>query len=281
MNLLKKLFGETKQNRDTGKTVQKINATHLLRASVVFSHGWNDQSEIIHKQNAILLDLVAADESVDKKTRYWNKKYYDFITQHYSITENQLESISSIIGVDKTKYRELYDHWPKSLSDSQYDQLYKILNLKFVRSVPLSDEFKGKFVIVINESFWNIKTHHSNVLTDMINAYERSIHDFELFHDNYEEALEYGLIICDRLCIERPPSSTYYYHDRLIRELHEIKKGPKPSFQTLDYHVISNSAETVKAEYKRISEEKADELKHLKLAFDTIKNRPFTIYKII
>lgn len=283
MNLLTKVFGLKNKKNDSSdnRLFKEVECSHFLRASEVFSHGWNDPNEILDKQKSILLDTISIDERVEDKVNHWNKRYYDFITQHYSISESQLESISSIIGVDKGKYRELYNHWPETIGSKMYNKLYETLKLTFVKPIKITEDLKGKFAIIINESFWDIKTHNSNVLVDIINTYERTIHEFELFHDSYKNAVNYGLILMDRLCIERPPANIYHYHERMKKELHGLAKDSSPTFKTLGYNSISNKAEDVKAEYKRVIEEKMDDLKQLRATFEVINNKPFNIYKLV
>jgi hypothetical protein len=288
MSLLAKIFGLKNQKKDSSnnRLFKEVESSHFLRASEVFSHGWNDPSEIIDKQNSILLDIICVAERVEDKVNHWNKRYYDFITQHYSISESQLESISNIIGVDKEKYRELYNYWPTSIDSKMYNKLYKTLRLNFVKPIKTTQDQKGKFIIVLNEPFWDIRTHNSNVLVDIINTYERTIHDFELFHHNYEDAVHYGLILMDRLCNERPPASLYHYHEKLKAEAKKSKLNKeqidsRSVFQTLGFNINLSKIEEAKAEYNRIIGEKADSLKHLRTIFESITTKPFNIYRLV
>ena len=269
MSILISLFGKSKSSENTGKK-----PTFLIVANEVFSHGWNDPSEILDSKHSIILDTVS-DYSVGEKLNYWNKKYYDFFTQHYSVSEEQFEKISPIMNVDPDKYRELYAYWPKELNVDVYNKISELLNLKFVKAIPVTDNIKGKYAIVLNEEFWNIPKHNSNVLVDIINTYERSFNNFELLHENEEEALNFGIIIYDRLCIERPPDTDYFYHEKIKKQI--SLSDTIPSF---NYNTNLYKEEDKKNEYSRIISEHKDDLKKMRFIISKISEKPFEIIRI-
>lgn len=271
ISILKNIFGQKEIIKVQDK---KIKA--LIFAKGVFSLGWNDPSEILETENSIVLDVVFFDEAVNDKVNYWNKKYYDSITAHYSLSESQLEQISAIISIDPDKYRELYAFWPKKINIETYNKLFEKIKLNFVQATPISDELKDSFAIVLNEQFWNIPTHNSNVLVDIINTYERSFSDFELFHESSAVALKYGLIIYDRLCLERPPESIYYYHEEIKKQLGQAIEIP-----TFNYNSSLYKLEDKKAEYDRIINERGDELKYIENIFEKLDTKPFKLIKVI
>ena len=275
MSFLKKLFGSKAPVPSNPKVETGKDIIGFIYATVVFSHGWNDPSEIMPEETAMILDVVESTDEMESKLNYWNKIYYNQITHHYSINEEQLESISKIINVPREKYRELYDHWPASISDKTYTEIYNTLNLRFVQYKPIKEEFKGKYVIKINEKFWDIKTHNSTLLVDIINTYERNFKDFELFHNTYKDALNYGTIMMDRLCNQRGPDNSYYYEEAI--------KQQDPSFQKLSIFNFDSrkyKEEEVKSEYERIINEMSHELKSMNATIEKITNKPFEIIKI-
>ncbi|SDL86334.1 hypothetical protein SAMN05421823_108308 [Catalinimonas alkaloidigena] len=271
MNFIKKLFGSNQIQSTKYNSGAEVNAVGFIYGTAVFSHGWNDPSELIPNETALILDLVESKSDIENRLNYWNKIYYNQITQHYSLNEKQLESISSIINVPKEKYRELYAHWPQSINEQTYQELLSQLKLKFVQFRPITEELKGKYVIKINEKFWNIKTHNSIVLVNIINTYERKIQDFELIHDTYQKAMTYGVIIMNRLCTERPPDSLYYYEQ-------EIKKNIK-SHQGLNSYDFDNYKDT-KGEYNRIINEMGNDVLETVSQIESLENKPFEVIKI-
>lgn len=275
MNFLKKLFGAKTSVKEKPRVQLEKEVIGFIYATVVFSHGWNDPSEIIQEETALILDLVESSEEINSKLNYWNKIYYNQITHHYSINEEQLESISDIINVPKEKYRELYAHWPDSINEQTYNELHSKLNLKFVQYKPIKQEFKGKFVIRINENFWKIKTHNSIVLVDIVNTYERNFKDFELIHNSYEEAMNYGIIIFDRLCNERGPDNSHYYEQAIKKQNVSFQKLPAFNYNSLKY-----KEEEVKTEYERIITEMKNEIEIMNSVIESIDNKPFEIIKV-
>ena len=269
MSILKSLFGKSKDSE-----IEQKKPTHLIVANEVFSHGWNDPSEVIECKTSILLDVVYDDLIIDKLD-YWNKKYYDYITQHYSISEQQLEKISSIIGVEPDKYQELYAHWPKEISLDSYKNIFEVLNLKFVQAIPITLEIKGHYAIVLNEKFWNIPTHNSNVLVNIINTYERIFDNYELIHKTEQDALNYAIIIFDRLCVERPPETSYYYHEKIKTQLNNAEELP-----LFNYNFNLFKEEDKKNEYSRIILECNNDLMKMRLIISQIKEKPFKIVEI-
>ena len=269
MSILKSLFGKSKNSETELK-----NPTFLIVANEVFSHGWNDPSEILDSKHSIFLEAVY-DNSVEETLNYWNKKYYDFFTQHYSISEEQLEKISSIIKVEPDKYRELYAHWPIELGADVYNKVFEKLNLKFVKEIPITDDFKGQYAVVLNEKFWDIPKHNSNVLVDIINTYERSFDNFELLHKTEEQALNYGIIIYDRLCTERPPDTDYYYHDRIKKQINLSDNIP-----SFNYNSNLYKEEDKKNEYSRIISEHKEDLAKMKSIIFEISEKPFEVIKL-
>lgn len=270
MNFLKKIFRSNTKSKSVHKIVNEQNIIGFIYATIVFSHGWNDPSELMPNQTSIILDAINSEEEINKKLNYWNKIYYNQITQYCSINEEQLESISEIINVPKEKYRELYSFWPKDINKITYEKLYEKLKLKFVQYKPVENKNKGKYFIKINEEFWNIKTHNSIVLVDIINTYERDFKDFELIHPTYESALKYGVIIMNRLCTERPPENLYYYEQ-------EIKKQAQlQSLKSYDF----NSYNNIEEEYKRILDEQGEDVIKMASIIESLKIKPFEIIKI-
>jgi hypothetical protein len=274
MNFFKKILGSTTQIAKN-ENIMGIEVIGFIYATVVFSHGWNDPSELMPEQTAIILDIVQSEDELEQKLNYWNKIYYNQITQHYSINEDQLESISGIINVPKEKYRELYAHWPDSISEEIYLQIYNQLELKFVQYKPLKEENKGKYAIRINEKFWDIKIHNSTVLVDIVNTYERNFKDFELFHDFYEEAMNYGVIIMDRLCNQRGPDNSYYYEQAIKQQNTSFQKLPIFDFNSLKYKEVD-----VRNEYQRIINEMNTEIKLMTSVIEGLGIKPFEIVKI-
>lgn len=269
MSFLKNLF-TAKENSSEGTS----NLDYLIIANVVMSQGWNDPSEILESNKSLILDAVSKDHLTDQ-LNFWNKKYYDDITQHYSITEEQLDTISEIINVDASKARELYAHWPKKIDNELYSKLNEKLNLSFVQAYSISDKTKGKYAIILNQDFWDIPTHNSNMITNMINTYERNFSEFELVHDTEEEAIEYALIIIDRLCYERPPDTDYYYHDKLKK-----LSGHSDNIPSFGYNSMLHTNEDKQNEYQRIISEKSIELDLMKNLIQKIETKPFEIVKL-
>lgn len=269
MSFLKKLFAAKENSPE-----ETSNFEYLIIANVVMSHGWNDPSEILESNKSLILDSVSKND-LNERLNFWNKKYYDDITQHYSITEEQLESISEIINVDSSKARELYAHWPKNIDNELYSALNEKLSLSFVQVYSITEEMKGKYGIVLNEDFWNIPTHNSNVLTNIINTYERSFSEFELIHGTQKDAINYALIIIDRLCYERPPDTGYYYHDKLKKL--SGHSGTIPSF---GYNSMLHKNEDKLNEYNRIISEKATELDLMTGLIEQLESKPFKIVKL-
>jgi hypothetical protein len=263
MNLLKRFL-----------TNQKA-VTQLLFANEVFSHGWNDPSEITFKKS-IILDVLYEDDDIDQKLHYWNKKYYDVIYAYYSLSRERLEQISGIVGVPADKYRELYAHWPKNINTETYKLLFDKLNLKFVSSQPVNVDLKGRYGIVFNESFWNIPTHNSNLTVDIINSHEATFDEFELIHLNEGRAMLYGIIIYDRLCNQRGPDNEHYYHERIQSQLRRSMNKIPP----FNYNSGSSRPEDKKAEYDRILTERGSDLAAMRQILLQLKNRPFSILKL-
>ena len=58
MGLLKQLFGK--------KTERSNETTYLIFANQVFSHGWNDPSEILSSKKSIILDSVSVHDDLHK-----------------------------------------------------------------------------------------------------------------------------------------------------------------------------------------------------------------------
>lgn len=275
MNFLKKIFGTSERNRQMSKIINEQNIIGFIYATVVFSHGWNDPSELMPNQTSIILDVVTTKEEIEEKLNYWNKIYYNQITQHYSINEEQLESISEIINVPKEKYRELYAFWPDNINQEVYEKLQDKLGLKFVQYKSIKNEYKGKYLIKINEEFWDIKTHNSTVLVDIVNTYERDFKDFELIHDSYESAMKHGIIIMDRLCNQRGPDNSYYYEQAIKNQNKDFQKLPIFNYNSLKY-----KEEEVREEYNRIMTEMNAEIKLMKKTIENLQLRPFEIIKI-
>jgi hypothetical protein len=270
MNFLKKIFGSSSESKPLTQIVNEQKVIGLIYATVVFSHGWNDPSEIMPKQTSIILDVIISEDEIEEKLNYWNKLYYNQITQHYSINEEQLDSISEIINVPKEKYRELYAFWPKDINQDVYEKLYNELELKFVQYKPIASETNGKYLIKVNENFWDIKTHNSTILVDIINTYERDIKDFELIHQTYKSAMHYGVILMNRLCTERSPENLYYYEQ-------EIKKQSQlQSLKSYDF----NSYNSIEEEYKRILDQQGDDVGKMVSIIESMKIKPFEIIKI-
>ncbi|WP_218127081.1 hypothetical protein [Catalinimonas alkaloidigena] len=270
--MLHRILGTQKQK----KKFKEIKTEGFIYATLVFSHGWNDQSEHLNNRASVILDIVPNENDIESKLNYWNKLYYDNITRHFSIGEEQLDSISTIINITKDKFRELYKYWPKALSEEQYDQIFDRLNLKFVQFKPLQEQHKGKYVIKVNESFWKIKTHNSTLLNDIMNTYEAELKDFELIHNTYESAMNYGIIIVDRLCNQRDPNNPYYYEQRIKDQLRKFKNLP-----IFNYNIIDKKEELVIGEYNRIIKDKEFELKIMKETIEVLKIKPFEILKIM
>ena len=126
MSFLRKLFTAKESTKE-----EASNLDYLIIATVVMSHGWNDPSEILESNKSIILDTASKD-NITEQLNFWNKKYYDQITQHYSITEEQLESISNIINIDSSKARELYAHWPKKIDNEQYLKINEKLKIHII-----------------------------------------------------------------------------------------------------------------------------------------------------
>ena len=275
MNFLKKIFSSSVKTNQVSQIDKEENIIGLIYATTVFSHGWNDPSEIMPNQTSIILDIISTEEEIEEKLNYWNKLYYNQITQHYSIDEDQLESISEIINVPKEKYRELYAFWPNSINQDTYDKIYGKLNLKFVQYKPIDNENKNKYIIKVNERFWNIKTHNSNLLADIINTYERDFKEFELIHYSYETAMKHGIILMDRLCNQRGPDNSYYYEKAIKNQNKTFQKLPLFNYNSLKYE-----EEDIKQEYNRIMSEMKPELDLMKLTIEQIDSKPFEIIRI-
>lgn len=274
MNFLKKFFG-THEPTIIQNSINDVGVIGFIYATVVFSHGWNDASETMPEQTAVILDIITSEAEIESKLNYWNKRYYDELPHHYSINEIQLDSISEIINVSKDKYRELYAHWPKSIGKKLYNQIFEKLNLRFVKFKPIQEQHKGKYVIKINESFWDIKTHNSTILVDIINTYERNFKDFELIHSSYDDAMNYGVIIMDRICNQRGPDNSYYYERAIKEQAKDFQKLPIFNFNSSKY-----KEDEVKAEYGRIIIGSEAELKLMKSVIEKIPNKPFEVIKI-
>jgi hypothetical protein len=275
MNFLKKVLSKIRTKPPTKLGYKEIKVIGLIYATVVFHHGWDDPVEMLNNatETALILDLVSAENEVESKMSYWNKIYYNNLTAHYQLNESRLESISEILNVPKEKHTDLYHNWPAVISEEQYKQMYKTLNLKFVQYKPLDKKYEGKYVIKVNESFWDVKFINKTLLVDIINTYERKFEDFELIHDSYEQAMDYGIIIMDKLLIA--PDHPRYYEQRIKEQLKTFQKLPLFNFNSLKY-----KEEEVKAEYGRIIKTMKPELELMQKAIEAIPNKPFEVIKI-
>lgn len=283
MNFLKRILNKIKTKPTIKVGYKEVTVIGMIYATVVFHYDWNDPVEILNNatETALILDVVSAENEIDSKMSYWNKMYYNNLTAHYQLNESRLESISEILNVPKEKHTDLYHNWPAVISEEQYKQMYKTLNLKFVQYKPLNEKYVGKYVIKLNESFWDIKTYTYNgktysyngrLLVDIINTYERNFNDFELIHDTYEQAMYYGIIIMDKLLIA--PDYPRFYEQRIQEQLPQF-----PKLLIFNHH-ISSDQEKVKAEYNRIIREMKSDLELMKKTFETINNKPFEVIKI-
>jgi hypothetical protein len=277
MNLLKRLLGKirTKPTNEVG--YKEVKVIGIIYASVVTHHGWDDPVEMLNNtsETALILDLASVESEVESMMSYWNKIYYNNLTAHYQINNSRLESISEILNVPKEKHTNLYHNWPAVISEKQYNQMFRTLNLKFVQYKPLEKKYEGKYVIKLNESFWDVKVARDILLIDIINTYERSFKDFELIHETYEQAMYYGIIIMDKLCNQRAPDNYSTYQHKIKEQSKQFKGLPVFCFNSLKYE-----EEDVKAEYGRIFKTMKPELKLMKKVLEVIPNKPFEVIKI-
>ena len=166
-------------------------------------------------------------------------------------------------------------HWPKEIGAEKYDLLANKLDLHFVNFKVITEDHRGKYAIILNEQFWDIPKHNSNVLVSILDTYERSFDEFELIHENEGKAFIYGLIIYDRLCLERPPDTDYYYHEKVKSQLKGAIDIP-----TFNYNFGLFKPEEKLAEYGRIITERADDIKSMRKIISDLKERPFNILKM-
>lgn len=255
----------------TKNDLSQASISHLLYATEVFSHGWNDPSEILPGRTSIILDCIPENENPELRFHKWNKFYYDNLSCFYSLTEEQLEQISPIINIDKDKHRELYQHWPEEIDTETYHQLHNALKIDFVASRETAP-FKGQYAIILNKDFWDVVRARHSLLTDIVHTYERHFEDYELLHSSAEIALEYAIIIYDRLCMSGRTETLYFYHE-LLRE----KSGTTANLPEFDYNGNLYKPEDKKAEYDRIRSERKQDIQLMKEVLAQVGAGPFGI----
>lgn len=275
MDFLKRALNKIRTKPPIKVGYKEVTVIGMIYATVVFHYDWDDPASVLNDntETALILDVISAESELESKMNYWNKIYYNDLTAHYQVSESRLESISEILNVPKEKHTTLYQNWPTAISEEQYQQMYKTLNLKFVQYKPLDKKYEGKYVIKLNDSFWNFKFINNTLLVDIINTYERKFNDFELIHDTYEQAMYYGIIIMDKLLIA--PDHPSFYEKRIQEQLPQFRKIP-----IFNHEGWSDNEADVKAEYNRIIKEMKPQLDLMKKTVETIPNKPFEIIKI-
>lgn len=263
------------QNIDTNK-MSRNKIIGFIYSAKIFSMDWNSYDDEISNTNLCMpLDIVYENDTLENKLNFWNKLFYNELPEHYLMSEDKVSKISDLIDIPKEKFRELYNYWPKYIDEAMYLNFYKLLNLNFVHFKRIDHSYENKFLIKINTKFWDIKTHRSTVLVNILNTYEREFKNFEFFHENYDFAFKYGLIIMDRLCNERPPDSFYYYAEELKKQSSKFIKVPN-----FGYNYMKYKEEDVRLEYQRVISEFESDLKDMQSKVEEIISKPFEIIKI-
>jgi len=265
----------------------------VIVKSSVFNVGHNDGSEIQEFGNKGIADVVLTEDEIDGKLVYWNKLYYQDLYMHFIILEKQYNEFKSIIGLegDFSEHNPIGPkNWPSELDNETYLALFEALKLQFVRFEEYAFPDSAKYLIRINEQFWNMpKSTGVSVLADVL---EQKINSYEQIYDDYEEALENGLIFTSRMCIAHDNGNAYWYaqkvkeelktkEDSLLAKLNGFNIDYSRSMPIFDFNYYTYSKEERMPEYEKVKKNEAALLEFYKELYHILDQKPFEIVEII
>jgi len=264
----------------------------VILKSSVFHVGHNDGSEIEEFGNKGIADVVLSENEIDEKLAYWNKLYYEDLYMHIIIQEKHFKEFQSIIGLegDFSKYNPIGPkNWVSELDHEKYLELLEALQLQFVRFEEYKFPDSAKYLIKINEKFWDIpKSTGVSVLADVL---EQKINSYEQIYDDYDEALENGLIYSTRMCIAHDNGNSYWYAqkvneqlktkaDSVLSNLKNFGIDYSRSMPIFDFNYYTYSEEERMPEYEKVKKNEAVLLKFYKELYQILDEKPFEIIQI-
>ena len=264
---------------------KEIKATHYVSALFMPTE---DDVLIELKGKTFILDLVDEKSNVAKKKQEWNQLFYRDLPHHYSMTEN-LQKAADILEISGEGQDRIND-WPASISDKQYQLMYKELAVDIVNAFEVSDFMKGKYVITPNKAFWDITTDSDYpLLVDIISTYERSFSTDDLVHEDLDSALDYGILIFDALCNQRNPDNPYYYNKLVFDQLPSLPAKDQEEFSKMGINAktklpvfdMNYYAKNRKEVYSEVLKSRREELDYTKKIFVKLPRPPFFITKVM
>lgn len=283
MKFLKKLFKSKESG--FGKIAKSTNLNKIVVCQEVFSHGWNDPSEILEK-NGVFLELTNGSDGIKDK---WNYFFYKNMPLFYSLSFEEIDGIKDLIKVDPEQYREIYDLWPKHLTKEEYQKIYSKLKLDFVKEINIEPQYKGKHLLMYNYKFWDyVSPTGSNLIIDMVNSYERQFEIADLTFDSIDTAVDSGILLIDDLCHSRGPNNVGWFENILEEEI--AKLNPKTAERLNEklrkdlevgyFSVADIKVGERKEYYQKSISEFSDEIKRIREIIVEIEKVPFSVYQL-
>lgn len=288
MRLFTNLFKGKGKASQASSWLRSKNISHLIYATPIHSER-KESSHIIAQVESLILDVVDVNESLQARLDHWQYIYYKHFPHHYSLSGGDLSKVAGIEGFENMTSRNVYELWPKEMSSELYKQVYNLLQINLVTPKSTPANFKSKYIITPNENFWDIETRpNHNLLTDITSTYERVFSEEELVHIDKETAVLYAIIIFDRLCNQRGPDNSYYYHEQTFKQIKHLPADVidridqfninyKRSLPIFNYDDRYYKLDDKKMEYQRIINAQRNELEFLTCIFSNITNPPFYI----
>ena len=292
-NFLTKLFNQKPRSSATDETIstknylQEKNVKEIIYATSVFSD--MDFSEMTGRVSQII-GVVDANEEGEQVKHALQHQYYKFLFHHFQLNRTLAKQAAEILGIDAQGPNDLRMKWPSMLSFEKYLELYQALKLDLVTRVNVNGEMAGKFIVVLNPTFWDYQYRDSyNLLIDITSTYERDFDKSDWIFDNEEDALNFGIFTFEKLCNDRNPDNSYYYNEQVIKQIgiskdrEELQVLGLTPRKGIPWFTRENPADLPwsKADIHEVVKTRSTDLDLVKNIFAKIPNAPFYIVKSV
>lgn len=263
---------------------KEINASHFIAPALL---SFDNNAAL--KTKGLILEMAAKNQDPTTVVRKWNKSFYKNLPHHYS-NSDALTIGAKILNIKNENSLQIINNWPSSLTEQEYDHLFKEIKIKLANKFEIRESMKGKYVITPNIEFWDItKETGYPLLVDILSTYEREFDEYELIHDDLDSALDYAVIIFDALCNQRDPDNSYYFNQIMLDQFALLDEKLTVEFTNLgltkyDGLPIFNMnyySKTKKEDYEHIINTRSKDLELTKRIFTNLPIPPFFITKIV
>lgn len=172
-------------------------------------------------------------------------------------------------------HRWLTENWPEITKDKFYE-LKTSLNIEFLSPVKLIDN-PGRYALMVNKNFWmSIKWKDLFGAVIEGTCYEGSFKKEELFFNDYETAMKYGVVMTDRLLCQMWPDARYYFDQHIDAEIERaLLESLKPIGMFYGFEYNKYSGESIPEKYQEAFLKYPEWLSWYMAAYQNIKEPPF------